>query len=71
MFTCVRHGGGGRRACRADFQRRSAPIFKQYCVGCHNASDKEGQLVLDRYASLLSGGEHGARSCPARVTIAG
>ncbi len=36
-----------------------APIFKQYCVGCHNSSDKEGELVLEGYATLLAGGENG------------
>ncbi len=37
-----------------------APIFKKYCVGCHNAEDKEGELVLERYAAILAGGESGA-----------
>lgn len=37
-----------------------ASIFKKYCNGCHNAQDKEGDLVLESYTSLLAGGEHGA-----------
>ena len=37
-----------------------APIFKKYCVGCHNADDKEGELVLERYAAILEGGKSGS-----------
>ena len=43
-----------------------APIFKKYCVGCHNAADKEGALVLERYAALLAGGENGAVVTPGK-----
>ena len=55
-------------ACAAepapDFNGHVLPVFKKYCVGCHNAADKEGQLVLERYATLLAGGEHGAAIVP-------
>ncbi len=37
-----------------------APLFKKYCNGCHNAEDREGELVLARYDQVLAGGEHGA-----------
>ena len=37
-----------------------APLLKKYCTGCHNAEDREGELVLARYDQILSGGEHGA-----------
>ena len=47
-------------SCPADFNAHVAPIFKKYCIGCHNAADKEGELVLDSYATLLAGGENGA-----------
>lgn len=43
-----------------DYNRQIAPIFKQYCQGCHNAKDKEGGLVLDTYDALLKGGDGGA-----------
>lgn len=43
-----------------DFNTHIAPIFKQYCLGCHNAKDAEGGLVLESYQSLLKGGEEGA-----------
>lgn len=35
------------------------PIFHKYCVGCHNADDREGGLTLHSYAGLLRGGESG------------
>ncbi len=43
-----------------DFNTHVAPIFAKYCTGCHNGSDKEGELVLEKYENLLSGGANGA-----------
>ncbi len=53
-------------AAAPDYNTQVAPIFKKYCAGCHNATEKEGELVLDRYATLLSGGEHGAVIVPGK-----
>jgi len=47
-------------AAPPDYAQHVAPILKKYCAGCHNAEDHEGDLVLDRYQSLLAGGKHGA-----------
>ncbi|HVX62833.1 MAG TPA: c-type cytochrome domain-containing protein [Pirellulales bacterium] len=47
-----------------DYNRQIAPIFKQYCQGCHNAQDKEGGLVLDTYDALLRGGDGGVALQP-------
>ncbi|MEX2113078.1 MAG: pre-peptidase C-terminal domain-containing protein [Pirellulales bacterium] len=47
-----------------DFNTKVAPIFAAYCNGCHNADDKQGELVLETYDTLLSGGEHGAILMP-------
>ena len=49
-----------------DFNDQVAPIFKKYCVGCHNPADKEGELVLERYAGVLAGGETGAVVVPGK-----
>ncbi|MBI3839482.1 MAG: pre-peptidase C-terminal domain-containing protein [Planctomycetia bacterium] len=49
-----------------DYNQQIAPIFAKYCTGCHNSTDKEGELVLERYATLLSGGEHGAVVVPGK-----
>lgn len=43
-----------------DFNRQIAPLFKQYCAGCHNAQDAESGLVLESYETLLKGGDGGA-----------
>ncbi len=49
-----------------DFNDHVAPIFKKYCTGCHNGTDQEGELVLERYATLLAGGENGAVVVPGK-----
>ncbi len=43
-----------------DYNTQIAPLFKKYCTACHNGEDREGQLVLESYARILEGGEHGA-----------
>ena len=49
-----------------DYNAQIAPIFKQYCLGCHNAKDAEGKLVLESYETLLKGGEGGAVLLPGK-----
>lgn len=49
-----------------DYNTQIAPIFKQYCLGCHNAKDAEGKLVLESYETLLKGGEGGAVLLPGK-----
>lgn len=46
-------------AAQPDFAAASA-VLRKYCVGCHNADDKEGGLILESFESLLAGGENGA-----------
>ena len=53
-------------AAAPDYNKHVAPIFKKYCTGCHNATDKEGELVLERYAALLAGGGRGAVVVPGK-----
>jgi WD40 repeat protein len=49
-----------RDASRApDYARDVAPIFRKYCLGCHNAQEAQGGLVLESHAQVLHGGEHG------------
>jgi hypothetical protein len=43
-----------------DYARNVAPIFRKYCLGCHNAQEAQGGLVLESHAQVLRGGEHGA-----------
>ena len=49
-----------------EYASQIAPIFKTYCTSCHNADDRDGKLVLERYAALLEGGEHGAVVVPGK-----
>ncbi len=42
-----------------DFHTDIAPLLRDYCLGCHNAQDKEGDLSLDTFADLIRGGESG------------
>src|SRR5580704_13640871 len=43
-----------------DYARDVAPIFRKYCLGCHNSQEAQGGLVLESHAQTLHGGEHGA-----------
>lgn len=54
-------------AAQPDFARDVAPILAKYCSGCHNGTDKEGQLSFDSYADLQKGGDHGAVIVPGRA----
>src|SRR3954468_15546885 len=47
-------------AAEPDFAKTIAPILTKRCLGCHNASEAKGELVLLSRAGLLKGGENGA-----------
>ena len=49
-----------------DFNTHVVPLFKKYCAGCHNAADKEGELVLDDIRRVLAGGANGAVLVPGK-----
>ena len=36
----------------SDFTARVHPVLKAYCLDCHSADDKQGELDLERFASL-------------------
>jgi len=38
------------------YERDVAPILRTYCAGCHNDADREGDLSVERFASLRTGG---------------
>src|ERR1700731_4246019 len=50
-----------------DYARDVAPIFRKYCLGCHNSQEAQGGLVLESHAQILHGGEHGAIFVAGRV----
>ena len=39
-------------------------ILQESCEHCHNADDEKGGLLMDSYASLVAGGEHGNALIP-------
>ncbi len=43
-----------------DFQKDIAPLMRQYCAGCHNDDDFEGDYSIERYADLVEGGSKGS-----------
>ena len=43
-----------------DFHRDVAPILREYCVGCHNNDDLEGELSVETFQLLMKGGENGS-----------
>ncbi|HXY33021.1 MAG TPA: c-type cytochrome domain-containing protein [Planctomycetaceae bacterium] len=53
-------GGAAKPSKAPDYARDVAPIFRKYCLGCHNAQEAQGGLVLESHAQVLRGGEHGA-----------
>lgn len=41
------------------YEQQIAPIFKKYCVGCHNPTELEGEFSLESFAELQKGGGRG------------
>ncbi len=41
------------------FEDHIKPIFREHCMGCHNAGDKSSGLALDTYGATLEGGSGG------------
>src|SRR6478672_1832995 len=46
-------------AAQPDFAKSIGPILTKRCLGCHNASEAKGELVLLSREGLLKGGENG------------
>ncbi|HEX4145085.1 MAG TPA: c-type cytochrome domain-containing protein [Pirellulales bacterium] len=66
LLAAVIAPAGSARADAPDYATQVAPVFKKYCSACHNAEDREGQFVVETYARILEGGEHGAVIAPGR-----
>jgi hypothetical protein len=50
-----------------DFHADVAPLLREYCAGCHNESDKEGDLSVETFAALMRGGESGPSIVPGKA----
>ena len=42
-----------------DFAKEILPILRKKCLACHNATDAEGELVLESPQTILQGGSEG------------
>jgi len=42
-----------------DFGKEIQPLLKKHCVACHNATVKEGGLILESPESIIKGGDTG------------
>lgn len=54
-------------AAAPDYTKDVAPIFKHFCVGCHNAKDAEAKLAMHTYAALMKGSENGKVITPGNL----
>ena len=50
-----------------DFHADVAPVLREYCVGCHNDADREGDLSLETFGEMMRGGESGASIVPGKA----
>jgi sugar lactone lactonase YvrE len=50
-----------------DFHTDIAPLLRDYCAGCHNADDREGDLSVETFAELMRGGESGPSIIPGKA----
>ncbi|MEM7387442.1 MAG: c-type cytochrome domain-containing protein, partial [Verrucomicrobiota bacterium] len=41
------------------FEKDVFPVFKDFCIGCHNSTDAEAGLNLESYETLIEGSENG------------
>ncbi len=49
-----------------DFQRDIQPILARNCLACHNATEAESDLVLEKAASIHRGGDSGPAVVPGK-----
>jgi len=51
--------GTGQAAEPVDYHGDVAPLMRQYCAGCHNDVDFEGDFSVERFIDLEEGGSRG------------
>ncbi len=49
-----------------EFRKDVAPIFAKHCLSCHGHDEPDGELVLERHATLLMGGASGKAITPGK-----
>jgi len=58
--TCAGAAAGDAWSTR--FEKEVAPLIVRNCLGCHNASEAQGNLVLTTREGLLKGGDTAPRA---------
>jgi WD40 repeat protein len=64
--ACAAHAPrvpGGSTSAGVSFSQVDE-IFDESCEHCHNADDEKGGLIMESYAMLVAGGEHGNALVP-------
>jgi hypothetical protein len=56
LFSIILSVGSAQAA---DYHADIAPLLRQYCAGCHNDEDFEGDFSVERFSDLKSGGSKG------------
>jgi len=64
LFACAA-GAAGPAAKKITYDDHIRPIFRQYCLKCHDAATKKSDLALDAYATAMEGGASGEVIYPA------
>lgn len=54
-------------AASSHFDQHIAPLLARRCLGCHNASDRKGELDLASREAAMKGGESGAVLVPGNL----
>ena len=49
-----------------DYHGNIAPLLRQYCAGCHNDDDFEGDFSVERFSDLEEGGSKGVMLRPGK-----
>jgi len=42
-----------------DYQKDLVPVLREYCAGCHNEDDYDGDFSVETFAAMMEGGEKG------------
>lgn len=57
--ACALAAAAGSHAAELGYHTDIAPILREYCVGCHNERDYDGDFSVETFRALMEGGESG------------
>ncbi len=55
-----------KRDTKVDFEKEILPILNKNCTACHNATEAEGELVLETPEAIRKGGDSGPAVVPGK-----